>query len=55
VSDTNIPAILSTHPLPDERIKEIENLIQHDIYKPKKNLELDTIFTSLKSPKTSIK
>ena len=55
VSDTNIPAILSTHPLPDERIKEIENLIQHDIYTPKKNLELDTIFTSLKSPITSIK
>jgi predicted Zn-dependent protease len=47
-SSDMIPSILSTHPLPEERIKYIQNLIQENKYPAKNNQNLETIFTQLK-------
>jgi predicted Zn-dependent protease len=42
-----IPSILSTHPLPEERIKYIQKLIQENKFEVKNNKTLDVIFEKL--------
>ena len=43
-----IPSILSTHPLPEQRIKYIQNLIHENKFKVKDNKSLEVIFEKLK-------
>jgi beta-barrel assembly-enhancing protease len=43
-----IPSILSSHPLPEERISNIQNLINKDKYAVKNNKALEVIFEKLK-------
>jgi predicted Zn-dependent protease len=47
-SNDIIPSILSTHPLPEERINYIQALINKDKYVVKNNQALEAIFTRLK-------
>lgn len=42
-----VPSILSTHPLPEERIKNIQHKIETDKYSFKKNIALEEIYTNL--------
>lgn len=44
----NMPEIISTHPLPEERIKYIEELIKTDTYRVNDNKELDNLFVKLR-------
>jgi predicted Zn-dependent protease len=43
-----IPSILSTHPLPKERISYIQKLIQENKFEVKNNKVLEIIFKQLK-------
>jgi predicted Zn-dependent protease len=43
-----VPSILSSHPLPEERISYIQKLISNDKYLVKSNKELEDIFEKLK-------
>jgi predicted Zn-dependent protease len=48
-SSNNVPSILSTHPLPNERISYIQKLINNDRYAVKKNNKLEIIFEQMKA------
>lgn len=48
-SSDMIPGILSTHPLPEERIKYIQSLIQENKYPVKNNKSLQVIFEKMKA------
>lgn len=47
-SNVKIPSILSTHPLPEERINFIQKLIQENKYQVKNNNGLEVIFVQMK-------
>jgi Zn-dependent protease with chaperone function len=47
-SNDIIPSILSTHPLPAERIKYIQDLISNNKFEVKNNKQLEVIFEKLK-------
>jgi predicted Zn-dependent protease len=50
-SSDMIPGILSTHPLPEERIIYIQDLIGKDKFEVKNNKQLEVIFEKLKGDK----
>jgi predicted Zn-dependent protease len=47
-SSNNVPSILSTHPLPEERINYIQDLISKNKFEVKNNKQLEVIFEKLK-------